>query len=509
MSEHDGHSKPGGNGKPSGGSAAASGTSPQLRPQPPEAKLTGDERAELERLRAENKELRAERKQAGPPGATVAGGPHSVRGHRFGWRAPVSALLIVLGCILAPVSVLAVWSANQVSNTSRYVENFAPLIHEPAVQRAVTDKVTTVVTAKLDVPGLANAAAAQLNARGNTRIAALLRTFGPSLAGAVAGFIHSQVARIVASPAVARAWTQVNQTAHAQMVKALSGQGNSAVSVSNGKVVISLGPFIDVVKKDLANRGLTIVNKLPSINPTLELFSAKYLVKAQTAYRAINRLKIVLPVLTLILLGAGIYIARRHRRALIGAGLGLAASMLVLAAGLAIGRAIYLNSVPSNVLPADAAAVLYDTLVRFIKEGLRTLLVLGLVVAAAGFFTGPSITAVRTRQGLRSATNWLRSRGESHGVSTGLVGNWTYAHRGVLRVAAIALFVLIFVFWGHPTGLVVIVLAILLLVVLGLIELIGRPPSQAVTIGPARQTEPQRADSAARLAAISGFACEL
>jgi hypothetical protein len=34
------------------------------------------------------------------------------------------------------------------------------------------------------------------------------------------------------------------------------------------------------------------------------------------------------------------------------------------------------------------------------------------------------------------------------------------------------------VFWGQPTGVVVIVIAILLLVVLGLIELIGRPPAQ-------------------------------
>jgi hypothetical protein len=65
-------------------------------------------------------------------------------------------------------------------------------------------------------------------------------------------------------------------------------------------------------------------------------------------------------------------------------------------------------------------------------------------------------------------------------VSTGPVGNWTYAHRHALRIAAVALFALIFVFWGHPTALVVILLVVLLLVVLGLIELIGRPPAAAV-----------------------------
>ena len=39
-----------------------------------------------------------------------------------------------------------------------------------------------------------------------------------------------------------------------------------------------------------------------------------------------------------------------------------------------------------------------------------------------------------------------------------------------------ALAALLFVFWGRPTVLVVILIAVLLLAVLGLIELIGRPP---------------------------------
>ena len=66
---------------------------------------------------------------------------------------------------------------------------------------------------------------------------------------------------------------------------------------------------------------------------------AKYLVKAQSAYRLINSLKIVLPVLTLLpLLAAGVFVAHGRRRALIGSGLGLAASMLVPAAGLLIFR---------------------------------------------------------------------------------------------------------------------------------------------------------------------------
>jgi hypothetical protein len=60
---------------------------------------------------------------------------------------------------------------------------------------------------------------------------------------------------------------------------------------------------------------------------------------------------------------------------------------------------------------------------------------------------------------------------------------WTYAHRTGLRIGAVALAALLFVFWGRPTGLVVILIAVLLLVVLGLIELVGRPPTQPATAG--------------------------
>ncbi len=447
--------------------ATAAAAAPPAGAAPPDADMAGDERAELARLRAEVAELRSR-----PPAPR--------RRRKGGWRAPVATVLIVIGCILAPISVLAVWTANQVSDTSRYVQNVTPLIHDPAVQAALTDKITNEINAQIHVQALTNQAADALSSKGLTRVGTLLHTFSGSLAGAVGGFIHTQVAKIVASPQVASLWVQVNQRVHAQLVKALSGQGSTSVTISNGQVTLNLGPFIDVVKKDLAARGFSLVNNIPAINPTIGLFSAKYLVKAQSGYRLLNDFKIVLPILTLLLLGAGIYIARSHRRALIGAGLGFAASMALLGIALAIGRGIYLNSVPSNVLPANAAAVLFDTLVRFIKDGLRTLLVVGLIVAIAAFFTGPSVTAVRTRHAVASGLGWLRGTGERAGLRTGPVGRWTYQYRTALRIGSVALIALIFVFWGRPTAAVAIVLAIVLLVLLGLIELLGRPPAADV-----------------------------
>jgi hypothetical protein len=430
--------------------------------------LNPGERAELDRLRTEVTELRS--------------GPPAPPRRRVGWRGAVAAVLILLGCVLAPVSVLAVWTAGQVSDTSTYVANVKPLIGDPVIQAALTSKITDEISANIHVAALADQAATGLASNGLPRAAALLKNFAPSIAAAVTSAIHGQVQKLVASPAFARLWVRVNTVAHAQLVKAMSGQGSKAITVQNGLVTLNLGPFIDAAKQRLAARGLTIVTKLPAINPTFPLFSAKYLVKAQTAYRVLNDLKIVLPLAALLLLAAGVYVARNHRRALIGAGLGLAVAMLVLAIGLQVFRGIYLNSVPSNKLPADAAAALYDTLVRFIRYSLRTILVVGVVLAAASFLTGPSVTAVSARGAVSGGLGWVRQRAELAGLRTGPVGRWTYAHRHALRIGVTAIAALTFVFWGRPTPAVVLVIVVLLLVVLGLIELIGRPPADSPTV---------------------------
>jgi hypothetical protein len=418
----------------------------------------------------EDAEPEAQRGEAAGPGDR----PRQAHRRRRGWRTPVAVLLIVVGCVLAPLSVVAVWTANQVSDTSRYVANVEPLIKDPAIQNALTNKLTSEIVTKIDVKGLTDQVAAELTAKGLTRVSTLLKGVSGSLASGVAGFVHGSIHKIIAGPRMANAWTQVNRVASQQLVAVLSGSGgkNGAVGVRNGQVTLDLAPLEAVAKQDLVARGLTVAGKIPIVHATVALFPSKNLVQAQKAYRLINGLKIVLPIVTLVLLGLGVLLARRPRRALIGAGLGFAASMLVLGAGLLIARTLYLSSVPAST-PADAAAAAFDILVRFIKTALRALLVAGLVVAAGAFFTGPSAAAARTRHALSAGLGRLR-----HGGESGPASRWTYAHRTALRIGAVTLAALVFVFWGQPTAAVVVAITVLLLVALGLIEVIGKPPAQ-------------------------------
>lgn len=444
--------EPPGTGQPEGGAARTEGS---------------DEGAELEQLRAEVRRLR---ERAGEPEPGTGGARHAGGGR---WRAPVSVIAIVLGCLLAITSVLGVWAANQVSNTDRFVANMAPLIDQPPVQNALSAKITSQITTAADIPALTTTAANQLAQAHLPQLSNLVKNFSGPIASGVDSLVGSVVSRFVASAAMARLWVTALRTAHTGIVSVLSGQHGGTVDVSNGQVVLQLGPIITAAKKQLVANGLSFAANLPAVNPTFPLFEAQNLAKAQSGYRLLLTLKWVLPILSIVLLAAGVWVARGRRRALIGAALGLSGAMLVLAIALAIARGIYLNSVPQDVLRSDAASAAYDTLVRFIRDGLRALLLIGLVVAAGAFLTGPSAIAARTRRAVADGFDWVRNRGERAGLHAGPVGAWVAAHKTLLRAAAIGIVALIFVFWGQITLVLVIWLVVLLLVLLGIIELLS------------------------------------
>jgi hypothetical protein len=452
--------------------ARTPGTKPDTAREEGEPHAEG-EQEELQRLRAEVRELR---------GRAAAAPERGPRGGR--WRAPVATVCIVLACVLAPVSVVGVWAANQVSNTDRFVANMEPLIHEPAIQSALSARITAEVESRIDLPALITSTSSQLAGAHLPRLAQLIDNFSGPIESGIDSAIGTAVSRVVASPAMATIWVTALRTSHTGMVKVLSGQGNGSLSVVNNQVVLNLGPLITQVKDTLIARGFTIADRIPTVNATFPLFEAPNLEKAQQGYRLLTTLRWVLPILTLILFAAGIWVARSRRHGLLGSGLGLAASMLVLGIALTIARGVYLNSVPSSVLPSDAAGALYDTLIRFVREALRALLVVGLIVAAGAFLTGPAHAAVSIRRGMRSGIGWVRNLAGRHGLSAGPVGDWTATHKTVLRVACVALAALIFVFVGQPTAALVIWIVLVLLVALGVIELLGgRPPRPATAEG--------------------------
>jgi hypothetical protein len=435
-----------------------------------------EERAELERLRGEVAALRSQLQER----RDVPMGRPETGAARQRWRTIVASLLIVVACLLAPLSVAAVWTRNQVTNTDRYIATVSPLARDPAIQAAIADQITTQVFNYIDIKGLTNQAVDALAAQGlRPQVATQLQAFAVPIANGVQSFTREQVGKVVASDAFADAWVQANRVAHAELVKALTGEGGGAVTVENATVSVNLAAFVQVVKDQLVASGFTLAERIPEVNASFVLFQSADITRVRSAFNLLNTLGIWLPIIVLVMIAIGVYVAKDHRRALVGAGVGIAVAMVVLALGLAVFRSIYLDAVPAQVLPHDAAAVAYDTIVRFLRLGLRTVLVLALVIAAGAFLTGQSATAVRTRQGITRAIGWLQGTAEHAGLRTGPVGTWVEANKRALRIGAVALAALMLVFWDRPTGKVVLGLTLALLFVLAVIEFLGRPAHRA------------------------------
>jgi len=451
-----------------------------------------DDPNEVARLRARVAELEAEL-ATGSPLPTRGGA-----GRWSWWRGLSSGFLITLACVLAALSVVSVWASTQISDTRRYVETVAPLADDPAVQRAIAENVTRAIFENLDIEALTTEALQALAQRENVppRVGEALPALAVPISNGVENFTRSQVNRVVASPQFAAAWEQVNRIAHEQLVNLLEGTQGGAVSAQGDTITLNLGPIIELVKERLVAQGFELASRIPAIDRSFVLVQSETITDAQGFYRLLNTLGTWLPFVALGVFAAGVYLARDRRRALLLGALGVAGAMVALGAGLAILRVLYLDSVPAEVLPAQTAGVIFDTLVRFLRTGLRAAAVLGLVVALAAFITGPSAAAARTRSALVRGIGSLRGGAESAGWRTGRFGIWVYAHKRALRVGTAIAWGLVLMFWNRPTGWVVVVSALVVVLLLGLIEFLGQPPTPpgARQPGGPGQTSPMSAD---------------
>jgi hypothetical protein len=447
--------------------------------------LGADEREELERLRQEVAALRA-----GPP-------PPPARVRRpLRWASIGSAVLLVIGLLLMPVSVLAVWTNNQVSDTERFVTTVSPVFQDPTMQTALAGRISSEVFAHLDVQQIANETIDALAAQGlPPRVAERLHDLTGPLADGVRGVVQSKIQELVASPRFVAAAQQATEVAHQQMQTVLAGQ-SSAITVEGGNTVLDLYPFIEAAKQDLVNSGFQAAARIPEVHPTIELFPASTLVRAQTAYRVLDATATWLPWVTLLVLVGGVLLARRRRRAAMAVGLGVMGVMIVFAVALLVARGLLVGSVAQQ--GAAPAAATFDILVRFLRVALRTLFVVGLVVALAAFVTGPSRTAVAIRGTLSSWIAKGRRGGVARALQRGPVGPWVHDHRGALRVAVVLLAALVVVFLDRPTGGDVLLVTIGLVVLLGVIEFLDRPrePEQPRAGVPPNPADGDRAGTA-------------
>ncbi|MFF1678854.1 hypothetical protein [Streptomyces sp. NPDC058256] len=386
----------------------------------------------------------------------------------------VSAVLITLTCILVPVSLITVWVHDIVLDTGRYVSTVTPLASDPAIEAAAANRISEAAGARVDGPQVASDIAAWLESQGlPPRAGAAIKSLGPQLDAAVDQTVTKVATRFVESDRFETIWTEANRAAHSAVVHALTGEGRGATEVSDGTVTLDVGVAVEQVKKDLVDAGISPAEKIPDVDKQMVLFQSDKLEKIRDGAHLLDVVGNWLPVLTVVLGALGVLLARRRRRALVTTTLGAAAACLVLAIGLVIARRYYLDHLPAEVQSPDAAAAIFDTLLRFLRSSIRTALVLGVVVAIGAYLSGAGRLPRAVRGTAERTADSVARWGGAHGVRTGKAGTWVDAHRRWLIIGVLLVLALVFALWNHPTVLTVLLLVLILLAVLAVLALLA------------------------------------
>jgi hypothetical protein len=389
-------------------------------------------------------------------------------------RVTASGVLAVLACLLAPLALIAVWVHDIALDTDRYVATMAPLARDRAVQDAAVARIAKAVDVRVDGPEATAEIAAWLRSQGlPPKAAQAVQRLGPQLDAAVDDTVHKVATRVVRSERFARTWEQANRRAHAAIVQVLTGEGRGAVEVRGNTVVLDVGTAVDNLKQQLEQEGLAPAAAIPSTDKQLVLLSSDQLGKARKAAHVLDVVGNWIVPLVVLIGAAGVLLARRRRRALARTALGVAAACLAVAICLSVARGYYLDHLPAQVQSRDAAASVFDTLVRFLRSALRTAVVLGIVLALGAYLVGPGRLPVALRGGCERTADTVARWADGHQVGTGRAGTWTLAHRKWLTLAAVLVVVAAFAAWDRPSALLILALVLVLLAVLALIALLA------------------------------------
>jgi hypothetical protein len=423
---------------------------------------------ELEKLRRENIALKQKLETTGT----------DRKKHHF-WRSFLVWLLIVLACIFSIAGALSAWVRTTTLDTNSFVSTIAPLIKQEAVAKAASDVAVARLFATYDISGRIKAgldelsSAIQQAAPKNLPIPDINLSFiAEPISNGLESFAKTAARKILESEQFFKVWEKTLRAAHTAMVNIIRGKTNAVVTSKGDTVILNLSELLTRVKDQLVKAGLGFLDKvnIPPNFGQIELFTAAQLGSVKSMIHLLDILYWVFPLLAFIFFILAVWIARDHRKALLRAGVGLAIAMLIVLVILKVAHGHIFNQI-KVAENAAAADVIWGTVLAGLKQAVRGLLALGVVVAVGAAVAGPAKWSVWARSHVADFFKNWRDRREGKKGKTSFstfMDNYAWWFRiGGLAVAAIIL-----AFLPTVSGLSVIIAVIVLAVYMAVIELV-------------------------------------
>jgi hypothetical protein len=379
------------------------------------------------------------------------------------WRRIVGTVLLVVGCVLVPVSLSAVWVRNTLLDTDNYVSTVGPLASDPQVQHAIANRITDALFDDVDVEQKISDA---LPPRAGFLAA--------PVANAVQTVINDAALRLAESDRFATLWEKANRRGHDAVVNVLTG-GGSRVSTESGTVAINTGQIVDNVKAKLDARGIDILDDVnpPAGSQEFVLFQSDELEQVQGLVDLLQTLAWVLPLVALACFAGAIGLSGNRRRTIERGAIGVAFAVALQLVLLKAGRSLYLDAVTTKKSTPGAAGAVWDQLTSFLRTAGFTVIALALVIAFAAWVVGPSSAATSLRHWWHRTLETSSASG-ADATPPGPVARFVARSKPLLRGIGVAIAFVVLIAWNHPTPLTVLVIGLVLVVYLVIVELLGR-----------------------------------
>ena len=294
--------------------------------------------------------------------------------------------LVVLGSLLAFLSVFAIWTERQALNTDDWVDTSGRLIQNETIRTAVADYLVDQLYENVDVEK-------ELSEKlpGDTKELA-----GP-ISGGLRQFAGDGANQVLQTSTAQELWKSANRATHEQLIAVLE-EKEGTVSTEEGEVSLELGSLVTNLA-DQVGIGAGLAEKLPPDAGQITILRSDQLKTAQDIVVAVKGLALLLSLLTFLCFGLAIYLSREGRWVTVlfcGIGLVAAGFAVIVAREVAGGVVVDQLVTEESVQPAAEAAWSIGT--SLMTSIATTVIVIGVLFGIAGWLASPTGSARSTRR---------------------------------------------------------------------------------------------------------------
>ncbi|HEY6584832.1 MAG TPA: hypothetical protein VIZ29_08290 [Gaiellaceae bacterium] len=301
-------------------------------------------------------------------------------------RMLLARILVVLGAILAVLSLIAGYVRFQALDTQNVENTAGELIADPEIRTVVAATLVDQLYSNVDVEQVLN-----------ERLPADQKGLAGPIAGAIRLAADPAAQRILARPAVQELWVGSVGRSHQALLRVLEDE-TGPVTTEGGDIVLDLRPLVIQLGDRIAIVG-NVSQRLGPDAGRIKIMDADQLETAQDLTQLAKTLGTWLWIVPIVLWAVALWLAEGRRRGILRM-IGISAILVGLA--VLVARRIAGSEVVDSLAKAEsaraAASDAWDILTDQLKDGGITLIGLGVVLLVAVWISGPSRWATDSRR---------------------------------------------------------------------------------------------------------------